>query len=100
MFNQDQIETLFRKAPGIAAVTMRNLAASSKFKDALDTEIGRMLFEDLISLLDEKFNLIVDGKETDEDKAIFRVCSIIGERWNRKLKGHIANCNKINKIIG
>jgi hypothetical protein len=101
MFNQDEIELYYSRTPrGVAATTMRNLERSTHFKEALDTEIGRLLFDDLILLLDEKFNLIVDGKETEQDKAIFKACQIIGDRWNKILKKYIASCNKIKQKIG
>ncbi len=101
MFNQKEIEEYCRRAPrGVAATTMRNLERSSHFKEALDTEIGRLLFDDLILLLDEKFNLIVDDKASAQDKAVFKACQIIGDRWNKILKGYIASCNKIKKEIG
>ncbi len=100
MFSQKEIEEYHRRAPrGVAATTMRNLERSSHFKEALDTEIGKLLFDDLILLLDEKFNLIVDGKETEQDKAIFKACQIIGDRWNKILKSYIASCNKIKQKI-
>ncbi len=100
MFNQEEIKEYVSKVPrGASATTMRNLERSTRFKDALDTEIGRLLFDDLILLLDEKFNLIVDDKATNQDKAVFKACSIIGDRWNKILKGYIATCNKIKKEI-
>ncbi len=101
MFNQKEIEEYHHRTPrGVAATTMRNLERSSHFKEALDTEVGRLLFDDLILLLDEKFNLIVDDKATEQDRAIFKACSIIGDRWNKILKKYIASCSKIKKEIG
>ena len=101
MFNQKQIEEFYRGAPSgqAAATTMRNLERNTRFKEALDSEMGKLLFEDLIILLDEKFNLIVEGKETEQDKAIFKACQTIGERWNKRVKGYIGNCNTVNKVI-
>ena len=100
MFNQEEVKEYVRKVPSsVSATTMRNLERSSHFKEALDTEMGRLLFDDLILLLDQKFNLIVDDKATDQDKAIFKACSFIGNRWNKILKGYIATCNKIKKEI-
>ncbi len=100
MFNQREIEEYYRNTPkGVAAVTMRNLERSTRFKEALDTEVGRLLFDDLILLLDEKFNLILDDKATEQDRAVFKACSIIGERWNKILKSYVVSCNKIKKAI-
>lgn len=101
MFNQKEIEEYLSRVPiSVSATTMRNLERSTRFKEALDTEIGRLLFDDLILLLDEKFNLIVDDKATEQDKAIFKACSIVGGRWNKILKKYIASCEKIKKEIG
>ncbi len=100
MFNQKEIEEYHRRTPrGVAATTMRNLERSSHFKEALDTEIGRLLFDDLILLLDEKFQLILDDKANEQDRAVFKACSIVGDRWNKILKGYITTCNKIKKEI-
>ncbi len=100
MFNQRELEAYYKRTPKqVAATTMRNLERSSHFKEALDTEIGRLLFDDLILLLDEKFNLIVDDKAKDQDKAIFKACSIIGDRWNKILKSYIISCNKVTEKI-
>ncbi len=101
MFNQQEIEKFYRGAPPgqAAATTMRNLERNTRFKEALDSAIGKLLFEDLIILLDEKFNLIIEGNDTEQDRAIFKACQTIGGRWNERIKGYIANCNTINKVI-
>lgn len=99
-FNQREIEEYYGKErKGVAAVTMRNLERSSKFKDALDTEVGRLIFDDLILLLDEKFMLIYNEEDKPMDRAIFKACTIIGERWNKILKQYMGSVNRIkNKI--
>ena len=101
MFKQSEIEDFYRGAPTkqAAATTMRNLERNTRFKEALDSEMGKLLFEDLIILLDEKFNLIVEGKESEQDKAIFKACQVIGERWNKRIKGYIGNCNTVSNVI-
>ena len=76
------------------ATTLRNLARTTQFTTALNTEIGKVLFNDLVLLLDEKFKLIYNEDATEQDKAIFKACKIIGNRWNKLIEGHDKNLKK------
>ncbi len=99
-FNQEELKQYLSKTPqSISATTMRNLERSSRFKDALESEYGKLLLDDLILLLDEKFKKIIDGKDDELDRAVFKACQIVGDRWNKKIKAYVANCNKIKEKI-
>ena len=75
----------------VEETTLRNLSETIEFHSALNTEIGRLLFDDLLLLLDQKFKLIYEGESTERDKAVFEACKYIGDRWNSIIQKHDKN---------
>ncbi len=77
---------------------IKQLAKTTDFMTALNTEIGRVLFADLVALLDEKFKLIYEEKASDVDRAMFSACKEIGRRWNKKIDSHSKNTTAYKQI--
>ena len=73
------------------------LIKTGKFKDALETETGKLLLEDLIAIIEEKIILVYEFKATEIDKSMLKACTIIGNRWSAKLRQHKEACEKITK---
>jgi len=88
----------FESEERIEATTLRNLEQTTEFRAALNTKVGKLLFDDLILLLDEKFKLIYEGNADERDKAIFSACKYIGNRWNELIIKHDKNVSKLEKI--
>lgn len=78
--------------------TIRNLEKTSEFMVALNSEVGKLLFQDLIKLMDEKFKLIYEEKSTERDRAIFSACKYIGERWNKIIDVHEKSITNLKVI--
>lgn len=80
-----------------AGYVFQTLLKCKKFKNALEGEIGQILFEDLLSIMEEKIVAIytnpLDAKE--EDKIMLKLCQDLGSRWNKKIKNYQAMCRKV-----
>lgn len=72
----------------IEATTLRGLSETTEFMVALNSEVGRLLFDDLLLMLDQKFKLIYEEEATEQDKADFRALKFIGNRWNELIQKH------------
>ncbi len=81
-----------------AATTLRNLERTTEFMGALNSEIGKLLFEDLAMLLDEKFTLIYEEKSDKRDRAIFSACKYIAGRWNSIIDNHSVNAKEMRRL--
>ena len=76
----------------IEATTLRNLEETTGFMEALNSSVGRLLFDDLILMLDQKFKKIYEETNcTAQDKADFRALKFIGNRWNDLIAKHNHN---------
>jgi hypothetical protein len=64
---------------------------------ALNTEVGKALFNDLVLLLDQKFELIYKDEANERDKAIFDACKYIGNRWNKIIEVHGKGVDKMQR---
>jgi len=82
----------------IEATTLRNLEETTGFMEALNSSVGRLLFDDLILMLDKKFKLIYEEDATEQDKADFRALKFIGNRWNELIQKHSHNTNAYQAI--
>jgi len=82
----------------IEATTIRNLEKTTEFMIALNSEVGRVLFNDLVLLLDQKFELIYKDEADEKDRAIFTACKYIGSRWNKRIEAHGKGVDKMQKL--
>tara|TARA_Y100000310_G_scaffold236502_1_gene239694 strand:+ start:13170 stop:13490 length:321 start_codon:yes stop_codon:yes gene_type:complete len=82
----------------IEETTRRNLAETAEFMEALNSEVGQILFKDLMVLLDEKFKLIYQENSNEQDRAIFAACKHIGNRWNDIIAKHSNNVSNMEQI--
>jgi len=82
----------------IEATTIRNLEKTTEFMIALNSEVGRVLFNDLVLLLDQKFELIYKDEADERDRAIFTACKYIGSRWNKLIEAHSKSVGKLQKL--
>jgi len=82
----------------IEATTIRNLEKTTEFMIALNSEVGRVLFNDLVLLLDQKFELIYKDEADERDRAIFTACKYIGSRWNKLIEAHGKSVGKLQKL--
>ena len=82
----------------IEATTLRNLEKTTEFMAALNTEVGKALFNDLVLLLDQKFELIYKGEANERDKAVFDACKYIGNRWNKIIEVHGKGVDKMQRL--
>ena len=95
---QGNIYSNKRSREQIEATTVRNLEETTGFMEALNSNIGKLLFDDLLLMLDRKFKLIYEEKATEQDKADFRALKFIGNRWNDLIQKHGHNSNAYQKI--
>jgi len=56
------------------------------------------LFNDLVLLLDQKFELIYKGEANERDKAVFDACKYIGNRWNKIIEIHGKSVDKMQRL--
>lgn len=82
----------------IEDTTIRNLSANVDFIEALKSEVGKVLFADLIKLLDEKFKLIYEESASERDKAIFSACKYIGGRWNKIISRYEKDARTLKEV--
>ena len=82
----------------IEATTIRNLEKTTEFMIALNSEVGRVLFNDLVLLLDQKFELIYKDEADEKDRAIFTACKYIGSRWNKLIEAHGKGVDRMQKL--
>lgn len=81
----------------ISEITFKFLNDASKFKAALESEIGQLLMADLIKIIEEKMSLIWNHTATDTDKCMLKACQEIGARWNTIFKEYKVKCEKVKK---
>jgi hypothetical protein len=78
-------------------IVMKSLGNTTELAGAMAHPIGREFFKTLITLMEEKIILIYQGKDSEDDRAMLRVCRIIGGEWKKILDKHTAD---VNTIVG
>lgn len=68
--------------------------------EALQSEVGRILFDDLVELTDRSLKAIYDsdGEIKESDKQMLKACKFIAGRWNRHIQNHIESNDKLADI--
>jgi hypothetical protein len=91
-------------------ITIRNITKNLAFKDALESEVGKLLLKDLISLLDNNFMKIWTFKHNNEltieqnyhallsHITVFKAGIDIVGKWRDTLKEYFEDCKKVKDV--
>jgi arsenate reductase-like glutaredoxin family protein len=96
MIDKQQLFKEFaKKESRNAGLILSNLGKKQVFIDALNTELGQELLRDLLRLAETKLQKIIDNKETEMDKAIFKVCKHLTAKWTERVNSYNSDLNKV-----
>jgi len=88
MPSSQQIEKFLYTHREKAGKVISVLAKRSKFKTAIETEIGQELMLDALTCMEELLDKIIMEKATKEEKADFRALRKIMTKWQDKIAAY------------
>ena len=78
-----------------AGMVISALAKKSKFKEAIESELGQELLSDVLACMEEILPKIINEKATTQEKAEFRALRMISNRWQDKLASYNREAQKV-----
>lgn len=88
MPNQDAINRFLETHGQRAVRVISVLAKRSKFKEAIESEVGRELMADVLSNMEDILDKIINETATDTEKADFRAYRGIANKWQDRLAAY------------
>ena len=95
MVNSQQLEKFLNTHGQKAAKVVSVLAKRSKFKTAVETDIGQELLIDALASMEELLESIIMEKATAKDKATFRALRMITTKWIDKIAAYNREVYKV-----
>jgi len=93
---QQQFESFVGKEGRKAAHILSNLGKKKKFVDALATDVGQELLKDILRMSESKLNKIIDDKADEFDRATFKLCKFLANKWADRVNSYNHGMQKFN----
>ena len=78
-------------------LVLSSLNKTHQFVRAMETPVGKEILSDILNTLNEKLELIITEKATEQDKAEFRVLYRLATQYSDKINNYIKNTERIKK---
>jgi len=95
--SKDVERYIAKTRPREAGAVLSALNRSKKFMDAIRSDVGRELLEEVSKELQRLFDLIVDEKAEPKDLATFRAYRHIGLAWGKKIAEYRKLTERVKK---
>jgi len=95
MITNEAIEKFVSTHGNRAGMVISALAQKSKFKEAIESDIGQELMADVLASMEEILPKIINEKATTQEKAEFRALRMIANKWQDRLAAYNREARKI-----
>ena len=68
-----------------AGILLNVLGKNKQFLSALDTPVGQELLKDVVSNMERIVKLILEEKESEQDRAELRAYKSFADKWSKRL---------------
>ena len=95
----EKLEKLSRKMGSKpASLFLSNLGKDRNFVSAIETEIGKEIYNDLIFSAEDLLKKIIDENDEPKDRAELRAYLNIMNKWNKRINGYYNKKQKFDEV--
>ena len=93
--SEDRTDNYIKTRGSKGEATIRILLKNRKFIDAMNTEVGQALLEDICKLHEEAFGKIAALQASDEDKMEYKVLQRLIDRFATRITDYVMKCQMV-----